>query len=67
MNAQELTRALNGRWNGSTGSARCPGHSDKSPSLSIRDGDGDTLLTHCHASCSPEAVWGALVDRDDAP
>ena len=63
MNAESLTRALGGRWNGSSGSARCPAHDDRSPSLSIRDGDNGRLLTCCHAGCSPEAVWAALRDR----
>ena len=73
MNAQELTKALGGRWHGSYGTARCPAHEDGSPSLSISEGDGGNLLTHCHARCSPEAVWGALRDRslvgqpDDRP
>ncbi len=63
MNAQDLTKALGGRWRGSSGEARCPSHPDKTPSLSVRDGDGDTLLTHCHAGCSPAAVWDALQAR----
>ena len=63
MNAESLTRALGGQWRGSYGTARCPAHEDKTPSLSISDGDGDTLLTHCHARCSPEAVWTALQDQ----
>lgn len=73
LNASELIKALNGRWHGSYGTARCPAHKDRTPSLSIRDGDGDKLLTHCHAGCSPEAVWGALQSRglveqaDDRP
>ncbi len=63
MNAQDLTKALAGRWHGSYGTARCPAHEDKTPSLSIRDGAGGRLLTCCHARCSPEAVWAALQDR----
>ena len=63
MNAEALTKALGGRWSGSSGVARCPGHDDHTPSLSIRDGDGNTLLTHCFSGCSPEAVWEALQDR----
>ena len=63
MNAEELTKALGGHWSGSSGEARCPAHEDKTPSLSIRDGDGGRLLTFCHARCSAEAVWAALQDR----
>lgn len=43
-----------GRW-----SARCPAHADKSPSLSIREVDGKTLL-HCFAGCTPEEIVGEL-------
>lgn len=63
MNAEALTKALNGRWRGSYGEACCPAHEDRTPSLSIRDGDDGKLLTHCHARCPPEAVWAALQDR----
>ncbi len=63
MNARELTAALGGRWHGASGEARCPAHEDKTPSLSIHDGDNGRLLTFCHARCSPEAVWAALQDR----
>ncbi len=63
MNAEELTAALAGRWRGSSGSAKCPAHEDSTPSLSISDGAGGTLLTHCFAGCSHADVWNALVDR----
>ncbi len=63
MNAQDLTKALGGRWSGTSGEARCPAHKDRTPSLSLRDGDGGRLLTCCHAGCAPEAVWAALLDR----
>ena len=42
MNAQEITKALGGQWHGSYGTAKCPSHDDREPSLSIRDGaDGE--------------------------
>ena len=63
MNAQELTKALGGRWSGTGGEARCPAHKDRNPSLSIHDGDNGRLLTFCHGGCSPEAVWAALQAR----
>lgn len=44
-----------GQW-----SARCPAHEDRSPSLSVRETDEGTVLIHCFAGCSPEAVTGAL-------
>ncbi len=71
--ARSVTKGLQGRWSGSSGVARCPAHEDRTPSLSIRDGDGGKLLTCCHAGCPPEAVWAALRDRglvaqgDDRP
>ena len=39
MNARELTAALGGKWHGRYGTARCPAHLDKTPSLTVRDGD----------------------------
>ena len=63
MNAQEIVKALGGRWHGADGVARCPAHDDREPSLSVRDGDDGRLLTFCHAGCPPEAVWAALVDH----
>ena len=33
MNAQSLTQALGGRWHGSYGTARCPAHDDRAPTL----------------------------------
>lgn len=63
MNAAELTKALQGHWHGASGIARCPAHDDHEPSLSVSEGDDGRLLTHCHAGCSAEAVWAALVDR----
>lgn len=39
--------------------ALCPAHSDKNPSLSIRQADGKTLI-HCHAGCSTDAILAAL-------
>lgn len=40
--------------------ARCPAHADRSPSLSLREGDDERVLIHCHAGCSPEAVMSAI-------
>jgi hypothetical protein len=62
MTAEEfLARAaLKGlRRSGSGYLALCPAHEDRSPSLSIRE-EGDRLLVHCHAGCSPQAVVAAL-------
>lgn len=68
ISAHDLTLALGGRWAGSYGSAPCPAHEDRSPSLSLRDGDRGVLVT-CHAGCTREAVIDALRGRGlwDAP
>ncbi|OWJ83196.1 virulence-associated protein E, partial [Haematobacter massiliensis] len=36
--AQRITAALQGRWHGRYGLARCPAHGDRNPSLSLSDG-----------------------------
>lgn len=44
--------------------ARCPGplheHGDRSPSLSVGEGDDGRILLHCHAGCSVQEVVGAM-------
>lgn len=52
MRAEAVTRALGGRWHGGYGTARCPSHDDRMPSLSIKDGEGGRLLLFCHAGCA---------------
>ena len=67
MNAEALTRALGGRWLGSYGTARCPGHDDRAPSLSIRDGaDGEPMFT-CFASCDWRDIKDVLRARGLLP
>ena len=39
--------------------ARCPSHDDRSPSLAITN-TGPTVLLHCFAGCSAEAVLDAI-------
>lgn len=58
--AQEVTRALGGKWFGRYGMACCPAHEDRSPSLSLTDGDDGRLLLKCHAGCDFRAVEAAL-------
>ena len=43
-----------GRW-----VARCPGHQDKAPSLSVREIDDRTLI-HCFAGCAAADVLAAV-------
>jgi len=40
--------------------ACCPAHEDRSPSLSIMEGDGGKVLVKCHAGCTVEAVCAAV-------
>jgi 5S rRNA maturation endonuclease (ribonuclease M5) len=42
------------------GSARCPAHDDKSPSLSLSEGGEGKVVVHCHAGCATDAVLAAL-------
>jgi putative DNA primase/helicase len=58
--APELVRALGGRWHGRRSTVRCPAHSDRTPSLSISEGDDGRPLVFCHAGCPQAAVIDAL-------
>jgi putative DNA primase/helicase len=60
MNAHDIVRSLKGKWHGSYGTARCPAHKDKAPSLSLSIGADGKTLVKCHAGCSQDAVIGAL-------
>ncbi len=49
----------------------CPSHDDRTPSLSIKHGDDQRVLLHCHAGCPVESVvqslglaMGDLFERD---
>lgn len=44
-----------GRW-----LARCPGHDDRNPSLSIRALEDGRLLLHCFAGCEVEKIVAAI-------
>jgi hypothetical protein len=46
----DLVGTLGGIWHGASALCRCPAHDDRSPSLSIRQGDRG-LLVHCYAGC----------------
>jgi hypothetical protein len=41
----------------------CPAHEDRSPSLSLKDGEGGLLLINCFAGCNPMDVLAAIRDR----
>lgn len=54
-----LVGALGGRWHGRTALARCPVHADRTPSLSLRQGDTGILVT-CFAGCERKDVLREL-------
>ena len=55
-----LSRLHGVKERGSSWTARCPAHDDRSPSLSISVGDDGRVLMHCHAGCTFEAIMAAL-------
>ena len=48
------------RRSGKSLKAKCPAHEDKTPSLSITEGDDGRALVHCHAGCKTEAIVAAI-------
>lgn len=40
--------------------ARCPAHVDKTPSLSVKEGEGGRVLLHCFSGCEFHEVVAAL-------
>lgn len=55
----DIVGALGGTWSGYVAMCRCPAHADSDPSLSIRQGDRDILVT-CFAGCSRDDVLREL-------
>ena len=51
----DIVAALRGKWQGSYALCMCPAHDDRTPSLSIRQGDRG-LLVHCFAGCAPSSI-----------
>lgn len=71
MRAADIAKALGGATRSGRGwLARCPapghgqGRGDRTPSLSLADGDGGKLLVHCHAGCDPRDVLAELRERN---
>ena len=59
--AAEIAKGLGARRSGPhQWQGRCPSHKDRTPSLSITDGDDGRPLVHCHAGCEQSAVIEAL-------
>lgn len=50
-----VRKSSEGRW-----MACCPAHTDRSPSLSIREADDGTLLVKCFAGCNISNVMTAV-------
>src|SRR5215208_5475867 len=48
------------RKNGTGWLALCPGHDDRTPSLSVHVGDDGRVLVRCFAGCEPERIVSAL-------
>jgi putative DNA primase/helicase len=61
MDAQAITKALGGKWQGSFGLCRCPVHADRTPSLKVRDDSrkDDGIDLHCFAGCD----WKDIKDE----
>jgi putative DNA primase/helicase len=60
LTARTIADALVGKRQSDGGyMCLCPAHDDKTPSLSLKDGDKGVLV-YCHAGCSQEAVIAAL-------
>src|SRR5690348_14368639 len=60
--SKELVRALGGQWCGTYGTACCPAHRDRKPSLSIREKNGRVRF-RCFAGCPPAKIESALRSR----
>ena len=57
---EHLAKVLAGQRVGAGWMARCPGHDDTDPSLSIQIGRYGNVLVHCHAGCAQLHVIAAL-------
>lgn len=55
-----LSRLDGVKQSGARYMARCPAHQDRSPSLSLSQGDDGRVLIHCHAGCSASDVLAAV-------
>lgn len=57
---QAILFKLQAKKVGNNWQAKCPGHDDKSPSLSISRGDDGRILLFCHTGCSFETIVNSL-------
>jgi len=64
MTTEDLLGLLNGVTRTARGwTSRCPSHSDKSPSLSVREAEDGRILLHCFAGCTLEEICAAMSIR----
>ena len=53
MQIEEFVARLAGvKQTGDAYTAKCPGHDDRQNSLSVKRGNDDRILAHCHAGCA---------------
>jgi hypothetical protein len=57
---ENLVQRLNARRSGDSWMAKCPAHTDKNPSLSIKEGSDGRALLKCFAGCENDAILSAL-------
>jgi putative DNA primase/helicase len=79
MNATALAEAIGGKRQRKSGGGWvvcCPAHADRSPSLSIDDGEDGRVLLRCFAGCSQDRIitalrsngwWGGSSEADYRP
>jgi hypothetical protein len=51
---------VSGNNGGSSYKALCPAHADRSPLLSICEGDDGRVLLHCFSGCSAETIVSSI-------
>jgi hypothetical protein len=54
--AADLARQLKAKRTSTGWIARCPAHEDRTPSLSISEGEGGRMLLRCHAGCTFDQI-----------
>lgn len=60
MTFEEIVDRLEAKRSGAGYMAKCPAHEDRSPSLSISQGNDGRALLKCHAGCETRDVLGAM-------
>ena len=61
MNLEDFVELLDGARRIKNGYlAKCPAHLDRTPSLTVSEGDDGRLLLFCHAGCQLQSVLDAL-------